>query len=370
MPLPFTWPGKKDEPEARRRREARVSRGAGRGPAAGDCRQGHAKRAPPPKATPRPGRTHPLLWPTGPGAGTGQSTGAGLLDGAPLASRRRRGRHAGRKTRRPGQQGRPPGRRRPPLPPTAGAAPPIADAAARAPCSRCRKNSISSTPSFKALSEKAAAIDALKEAFVPTLVKVRDGLSEQHAALGGGIRQVQQQFDEGLRALGSMLQPVVAHFQPPPEGRRRSPATGRRPSSAAIWPSIPDWIASGSDCSPASCQGEPAACAWSGQLLVFRSSPAEKMPALLKEIGEAYYRWSPRSGGRADEMENALVAWLQRACEQAGMSNTIELVHPGQRFDSMRHNAAERGVEITQVFGWIVLRDNGKVYTKASVAVK
>ena len=52
------------------------------------------------------------------------------------------------------------------------------------------------------------------------------------------------------------------------------------------------------------------------------------------------------------------------------MSNTIELVHPGQRFDSMRHNAAERGVEITQVFGWIVLRDNGKVYTKASVAVK
>ena len=52
------------------------------------------------------------------------------------------------------------------------------------------------------------------------------------------------------------------------------------------------------------------------------------------------------------------------------MSNTIELVHPGERFDSTRHNASQRGVEITQVLGWIVLRDNGKVYTKASVAVK
>ena len=52
------------------------------------------------------------------------------------------------------------------------------------------------------------------------------------------------------------------------------------------------------------------------------------------------------------------------------MSNTIELVHPGERFDSTRHNASKRGVEITQVLGWIVLRDNGKVYTKASVAVR
>jgi len=27
-------------------------------------------------------------------------------------------------------------------------------------------------------------------------------------------------------------------------------------------------------------------------------------------------------------------------------------------------------VEIAEVFGWIVLRDNGKVYTKANVAVR
>ena len=168
----------------------------------------------------------------------------------------------------------------------------------------------------------------LKEAFVPTLVKVRDGLSEQHTALGGGIRQVQQQFDEGLRALAAMLQPVIAHFQPPPEaapisGDWQEAILGR---DLAEYPGLDrqrQRLLSGF------LQGDAAAGALIGQLMVFRSSPAEKMPTLLKDIGEAYYRWNPRTG-RADEMENALVAWLQRACEHSGMSNTIELVHPGQ----------------------------------------
>jgi hypothetical protein len=52
------------------------------------------------------------------------------------------------------------------------------------------------------------------------------------------------------------------------------------------------------------------------------------------------------------------------------LHNTIELVHPGERFDATRHNASTRGVEITEVHGWIVLRDNGKVYTKANVTVR
>ena len=258
-------------------------------------------------------------------------------------------------------------------PPTAGTAPPVADAAAKGALQSVQEKLDQLDAKFKALSEKAAAIDALKEAFIPTLVKVRDGLSEQHAALGGGIRQVQQQFDEGLRALGAML----------PAGRRPLPAApGSRLRRA---PLSGDWQEAilGRDLAETSRTGSPTAAIalrlppgragglrLVGQLLVFRSSPAEKMPTLLKEIGEAYYRWSPQTGGRADEMENALVAWLQRACEQAGISNTIELVHPGERFDSTRHNAAERGVEITKSFGWIVLRDNGKVYTKASVAVK
>ena len=117
-------------------------------------------------------------------------------------------------------------------------------------------------------------------------------------------------------------------------------------------------------------QGERGACSLVGQLLVFRSVPAEKLPPLLKEVGEAYYRWQPKSRPGPNPMEDALLAWLRGICDEAGISNTIELVHPGERFDSTRHTAAARGVEITEVRGWIVLRDNGKVYTKASVAVR
>ena len=110
----------------------------------------------------------------------------------------------------------------------------------------------------------------------------------------------------------------------------------------------------------------PGASGLVGSLLLFRAAAADKMPPLLKDIGEAFYRWQPRTSNRPSEMEKALVEWLMRACDQAGMANTIELVDPGERFDSLRHNASRPGVEITQVLGWIVLRDNGKVYTKAA----
>ena len=112
------------------------------------------------------------------------------------------------------------------------------------------------------------------------------------------------------------------------------------------------------------------AVALAGQLFLFHSSPVERLPQLLKEIGEAYYRWQPKSQPGESPVEKALAAWLQKACEDAGIHNTIELVHPGERFDAARHNAASRGVEISEVYGWIVLRDNGKVYTKAAVAVR
>ena len=116
--------------------------------------------------------------------------------------------------------------------------------------------------------------------------------------------------------------------------------------------------------------GNAAARALAGQLLVFRAAPAERLPPLLKEIGEAYYRWQPKTRPGNSPFEESLAAWLQRTCEAAGLHNTIELVHPGERFDAARHNAASRGVEIAEVLGWVVLRDNGKVYTKASVAVR
>ena len=117
-------------------------------------------------------------------------------------------------------------------------------------------------------------------------------------------------------------------------------------------------------------EGDATACGLAGQLLVFQSAPAERLPQLLKDVGEAFYRWQPKSRPGNTPMEEALASWLQRVCEAAGINNTIELVHPGERFDSARHTATSRGVEITEVYGWIVLRDNGKVYTKATVAVR
>jgi len=116
--------------------------------------------------------------------------------------------------------------------------------------------------------------------------------------------------------------------------------------------------------------GDGAAQALAGQLLVFRSASAERLPQLLKDLGEAFYRWQPKTQPGNSLLEEALVGFLRRACETAGIYNTIELVHPGERFDSARHNATSRGVEIVQVLGWIVLRDNGKVYTKAAVDVR
>jgi hypothetical protein len=116
-------------------------------------------------------------------------------------------------------------------------------------------------------------------------------------------------------------------------------------------------------------RGDSAAWGLLGQLLVFRAANSDRLPVLLKDIGEAYYRWRP-SGGVGDGFRDGVIAWLEQTCAARGLANTIELVHAGDRYDSTRHNTRERGVEVTAVFGWVVLRDNGSVYTKANVSVK
>jgi hypothetical protein len=236
------------------------------------------------------------------------------------------------------------------------------------------------------------AIDALKEALVPAIAKLRESHGEQHTTLGAGIRQIgemvpqyfnalpqyftaiqqqvvasQQHFDAGLRAIMEILQP------PQPETPAAGPVVGGDWQEALLGGELahnPALHVEKNQLLQGVLTGEPGACGLVGSLLLFRAAAADKMPPLLKDIGEAFYRWQPKTSGRASELEKALVEWLMRACDQAGMSNTIELVSPGERFDSLRHNASRPGVEITQVLGWIVLRDNGKVYTKASVAVK
>jgi hypothetical protein len=205
--------------------------------------------------------------------------------------------------------------------------------------------------------------------------EVREAISSMLAQLQ---EQLQSEFQELARLvcpLGEKLQELTARSSPPEEPQEQAPP----PASHEAWERaiLGDDLAA----NPALAlqrnllidgilTGEPGACALAGELLVFQSSPAERLPQLLKDIGEAYYRWQPKTRPTGNPMENALVAWLQRCCEAAGIPNTIELVHPGERFDIGRHTATGRGVEITEVQGWIVLRDNGKVYMKATVSVR
>ena len=108
-----------------------------------------------------------------------------------------------------------------------------------------------------------------------------------------------------------------------------------------------------------------------GQLLVFRFALTDRKPNLLKEVGEAFYRCFPKTNDKSNPFEEALAAWLRQHCEAAGLVNSIEVVHPGERFDSAKHAPLERGgVEITKVLGWVVVRDNGRVYSKALVQTR
>jgi hypothetical protein len=104
-----------------------------------------------------------------------------------------------------------------------------------------------------------------------------------------------------------------------------------------------------------------------GYLLAFRSADQERKPKLLKELGEAFYLWKPDGNERLLE---PLIHWVHATLDQAGISNRIEVVQVGDRYDMQRHNAKDRGVEVCGVAGWVVLRDNGKVYSKANVSVR
>ena len=108
-----------------------------------------------------------------------------------------------------------------------------------------------------------------------------------------------------------------------------------------------------------------------GQLLVFRFASSDRKPTLLKDVGEAFYRCFPKTLDARDPFEEELVDWLRQHCEEAGLPNSIELVHPGERFDATRHSPLERGgVEVAEVLGWVVLRDGGRVFSKASVQTR
>lgn len=193
-------------------------------------------------------------------------------------------------------------------------------------------------------------------------------LAAQITGVAQAVDRLQGQFDRGMEQLAELLGPQSA-----PAGSETGEVSLADWEQAVLGRDLAAHPALGfqrHQLLSGVLEGNAAACALAGQLLVFRSSPAERLPPLLKDLGEAYYRWQPKTRPGNNPFEESLAGWLQRACEAAGLHNTIELVYPGERFDAARHNATSRGVEITEVLGWIVLRDNGKVYTKANVAVR
>lgn len=114
-------------------------------------------------------------------------------------------------------------------------------------------------------------------------------------------------------------------------------------------------------------QGDQQAIALTGQLMAFRSGTAEQKARLLKEVGESFYAWRPQGD---DDLLQALIDWVHGELDAVQLGNRIQVVQAGDRYDMQRHNAKQPGVEVADVFGWIVLRDNGKVFSKANVAVK
>lgn len=116
--------------------------------------------------------------------------------------------------------------------------------------------------------------------------------------------------------------------------------------------------------------GNDAARQLVGSLLLLQSSGVDRAPNLLKDVGEAFYRWRPKTIDDYDPLERGLLAAVQQRCETLGLPNVVELVRPGDRFDSARHTSRERGLEVAEVQGWVVLRDQGKVLSRALVILR
>ncbi|MCE9545243.1 MAG: hypothetical protein K8T25_06965 [Planctomycetia bacterium] len=232
-----------------------------------------------------------------------------------------------------------------------------------------------------------------------TLDRLRDRLSEQEAqsaelfaSIRDDITQLAHQLKQAERDVAPQQVAVEAPVRQPP------PLPVGRPVGMVPNVSPVEFLVSGADADASAdlelltfgpelsangsladeredlltdaMNGEPAALSLCGAIMLFRGATGERLPLLLKDIGEAWYGWRPTTADGPDDLRDELCGWLQRKCAEAGVPNVIELVRPGDRFDSKRHHARQPGVEVVDVGGWVVLRDNGKVYTKAAVTVR
>jgi hypothetical protein len=108
-----------------------------------------------------------------------------------------------------------------------------------------------------------------------------------------------------------------------------------------------------------------------GQMLLVRAAPRERMPQLLKDLGEAFYQWFNKRPDDSELLHDSMIQWINNKCEQANIPNTVEAVHVGDRFDHIRHNSDESGNEVVEVLGWVVTRKGAeRPYAKAKVSVR
>ena len=141
-------------------------------------------------------------------------------------------------------------------------------------------------------------LPASEQAIRPLLAALQDAgwkaLTRQTGSLAEGLREVQTQLGRRLPGNRPAARPRPSRWpsRSPPRGR---PATGSGRSSARDWPPMPNLAFQRQQLLTGVLDGDAGACSLAGQLLVFQSAPAERLPQLLKDIGEAYYRWQPKT---------------------------------------------------------------------------
>ena len=236
-----------------------------------------------------------------------------------------------------------------------------------------------SAPAEKSTTDAAPAAD-----LGPLLQQVKEGLTSQFEGVANEVTQSQQQLQQHVNSglsqvyqhLDSKLTEIVNILRPPqPEVQEQKTIGDDADWQVAILgpeltadPSLENYrrhLLEGV------ITGNEGARTFAGQLLVFRSARTDALPQMLKLLGEAFYTWLPKSTQDHNPMEQALVQWVNDYCYNAGIGNTIEVITPGERFDTQRHTPTNRsgGVEIQVVRGWVVVREGGRVYTKATVDV-
>jgi hypothetical protein len=223
----------------------------------------------------------------------------------------------------------------------------------------------------------ANVLDQVRDSLGELAGPLQRGLDGQRQELAVALHQLACSLESRLEAVAQAVQRLEEWAQqesqraeePPPPPADRAGDWERLLLADGLWDE-PGLGGLRGEFLDAALSGQRDALVLAAQLFLVQAVPLERLPQVLKETGEAYYRWRPKTAGTEDPLERPLVAWVKRRCDAAGLRNTVEVVHPGDRFDAIRHNAAERGATVSAVNGWVVLRDNGKVYTKANVSVR